>query len=291
MAIGRAAKAAVVLGLGLVGCTPDFEKISEVKDLRILAVRADPQEQLVLPGSTAFGPVRIDALVVDPRAPAELVDWELSGCTAEDQNCDEATYKVRLASGRGRLDAIRAELPFHEQLAQQALKKDPFRGFGGVPVLVELRVKKGSEEVWAIKRVVYGYTQPLDKAPNRNPSLARVKADDREPVAGWTVKPEAEVKLLPEPAPDAKEKYRVLTFSGGSRTLDEFLTYSFFATRGALKDNTTGGKPSPFVTNRKVDEVFTTWKAPKELGLVTLWVVVRDDRGGVGWWSATVEVK
>jgi hypothetical protein len=60
-------------------------------------------------------------------------------------------------------------------------------------------------------------------------------------------------------------------------TQREGMQVSWFATAGSFEDDRTGrdsNDPSSFATN--------AWQAPSS-GRVHLWVVLRDDRGGVGW--------
>ena len=84
------AAAAAALALVL-GCAPDLDEVFLVKDLRILALQAEPPE-IVFDDepAAAFDPVRINALVTDPRAPYTPVDWELWGCDAQSLHCGKA---------------------------------------------------------------------------------------------------------------------------------------------------------------------------------------------------------
>jgi hypothetical protein len=58
---------------------------------------------------------------------------------------------------------------------------------------------------------------------------------------------------------------------------------------------TTGGSFAVARTGRSDDDVASTsdntWRAPDVPGPVTIWVVLRDDRGGVGWREYAVEVR
>ncbi len=66
----------------------------------------------------------------------------------------------------------------------------------------------------------------------------------------------------------------------------EGITVSWYASAGAFAEEATGR------TERDPDGVDTTnrWTAPTRPGLVRLWVVLRDDRGGVGWQEFVVRV-
>jgi hypothetical protein len=66
----------------------------------------------------------------------------------------------------------------------------------------------------------------------------------------------------------------------------EAIAVAWFATAGAFDFDRTG---------RSNDDVAltsdNTWHAPPQPGPVTLWIVVRDDRGGVGWKEYAVDVR
>ena len=280
------------------GCTPDFDEVWDVSDLRVLAVRADPPEVLVPIASLAdiperAPPVRIEALVVDPRAPDAEFDWTASVCSAEEDLCADAKVKPKeIQRGRSRLDQIAFEFVADRELILAAREADPFGGFGGIPILLELVIDDGELPVTAVKRLVYGAVDPPGKRPNQNPSLARIKRDDAviDTDLGQ-LDPEQELTLLPEPTPETKEKYLVRTFELEARELEEFISYSFFTTGGTLSHARTGGKPSTFVTNKKVDDVTSDFTAPTASGPGKLWIVIRDDRGGVDWRELAFEVR
>jgi hypothetical protein len=267
-------------------CTPDFDQIWQVKDLRILAIRAEPSE-VIQPEGTAFPPVHIDALVVDPLAPSDaLFDWKLYACTAEDVRCDAAQRQVLVREGRSPLDQIAVALTLDATSYQAAKDADPLHGFGGVPVMVELQVGRDGYFARAIKRLVYGTPVPPEKTPNANPVIAQVTVDQVVVPQPWTATVGQRVKLLPSPEATAKEKYWVATFTGGKRELEEYLSYSFFTTAGKLSDGATGGKPIPFVTNAKLTDLSSDWTPaalPEGIRSAVIWIVVHDDRGGVGW--------
>jgi hypothetical protein len=343
----------VVLAASLIlaasGCTPDFEEIWQVKDLRILAIQADPPEVLAASLALVVPKVTLTALVVDPNAPNRVASWELWACPAAATSggqgsgsmgftCEDATTRQLIARKKSRLDQITAELTPTPQLLTAALQEDPGRGFGGVPLLVELRIEDDKQgQVQAIKRVVYGLALPLSiealtqgkgiklppakdgawagvcrsaapacdkgleclqsrclKRPNGNPAVSDVSVDKQAVGSGWSVAAEAELELLPAPATGDKEPYVVQTFSGGTKQLEEYLTWNFYTTSGVLSHANTGGKPSPLVDKKKVDDITSTW-TPADLSKqsskqATLWIVVHDDRGGVGWTSLTAQV-
>lgn len=274
---------ASLLLLASTACSPDFEKFWQVTDLRVLAIQAYPPEVLFLSPPRTFSAVRITALVADPTAPDATVDWELWACTPEEISCEEAAVKEQVARGSSTQDIITTDFVLSQQLYKAALNEDPFKGFGGLPIVLELRVKRGEHTDKAIKHVVYGFALPLGKFANNNPTISEVLVDDKTMPDRWKVKAGEEVTLLPKTPTWDKEFYRVLTFTGQSRDLEEYLSYSYFTTSGELSSASTGGKPMPFVTDQKVEDISTIWIPERGVTSATIWVVVRDDRGGAGW--------
>jgi|GEM_PF-6926508 hypothetical protein len=282
-------------------CTPDFDAVTLVKDLRILAIRTTPPEILLPLGSTNFGPVHIDALVLDPSQPDEQFEWELWACSGEENRCTDAALQEKVATGKSKLDAIEFDFQITEAQYLAALKADIFQGFGGVPVILELRIDDPTGlTVFGIKRMVYGNYLPAEKLPNENPSFEQIKLDgeDNNVPAGQAIDIEAceALELLPVPSAEAKETYLAATFSDplNGIELEEYLSYSFFSDQGGLSRPQTGGKGSPFVDIKSVDEPSSEWSRCLPSGLKpdpelsTIWVVIRDDRGGVNWQSLTI---
>lgn len=78
---------------------------------------------------------------------------------------------------------------------------------------------------------------------------------------------------------------RYLAFDPSTRALSErleTLRVAWFSPAGRFDDDATGAGPE--------NESPNGWRAPDAPGIVPLWVVVRDDRGGVGFASYRVEV-
>lgn len=68
-------------------------------------------------------------------------------------------------------------------------------------------------------------------------------------------------------------------------TQREQIRVSWFATGGELAEDVVGRDATE--TKRQVDN---TWTAPAKAGEVRLWLVIRDERGGVGWQAYRVMV-
>ncbi len=66
----------------------------------------------------------------------------------------------------------------------------------------------------------------------------------------------------------------------------EGIDVSWYATAGSFAQDRTG--------NARTDDATTSsnsWTAPQAPGIVTLWVVLHDDRGGIGWAAYTLDVR
>ena len=181
-----------LLGVGCLiagACTPDFEEESVVKDLRILGMRATPPEIIKATSPDVWPPVKVDALVVDPTLKAgETVEWEFWGCGVsgsksvadgsgssagtqpgccpfDQDKCTEDLNKgiVKLKSGQTTPDKIETPVELTKELYKAALLADSQKGLGGVPIKVELRVRRAGKP-WqvGVKRLVYGVYDKID---------------------------------------------------------------------------------------------------------------------------------
>ena len=89
-----------------------------------------------------------------------------------------------------------------------------------------------------------------------------------------TVPVDTELTITPVPGIDWTEEFPIFDFSGTVRIGRENEYYSFYATGGAIADETT----------RPPDRE-TTWRTPEEAGTVRLWLIVRDGHlGARGCW-------
>jgi hypothetical protein len=83
------------------------------------------------------------------------------------------------------------------------------------------------------------------------------------------------------------ERYVALDVATGALVdRREAVSVAWFATGGAFDADRTGRRADDFAAASD-----NTWRAPAAAGPVTLWVVLRDDRGGVGWKEYAVDVR
>jgi hypothetical protein len=134
------------------------------------------------------------------------------------------------------------------------------------------------------------------RAGNHNPVFAASRwSAGKSPLATWEdlpadgsplpVKAGAEIRLLPTFTPESFESYQIIrtTLATNDIQLEEAteeLSVSWFVTAGKIQDALTW----PLFT-RSLDTVYTAPKTPPSDtgGLVTVWMVGQDQRGGTSW--------
>lgn len=321
-------RAALAL-IALAGCA-SFEDPTIVLDLRVLGIETTPPEQIldVDPAKpptleqvlVQLQPIRIHALVAEPDRTGTL-EWEARACILEERGsrCDPAFLSFEIARGvladpetsdfgspcDGEFTApsgtVCADIVPDNVLVQmllQALKDDVTGGLGGIDLGIELRVN-GGHEVFAAKHVRFAPRIPKERKPNNNPRIeslllgrggfgAEVRSAHCQDNQADIIQTEQAVTFFPTAAAGDQEEYVLPTLDGHSETFKEYLSYQWIATAGSFVDDITGGPPDVF-GNIKLDG--TEWKAPKEPGLVTIWVIQRDSRYGVRWRQTCIKVE
>ncbi|HYV45532.1 MAG TPA: hypothetical protein VFA20_11760 [Myxococcaceae bacterium] len=305
----------------LLACTGAIDTADRVHDLRMLAMRADPPEVTLpvafLPDGgvvsrgplPALPPVSLTGLIADPAGGGRAVDYEFAICSARDSETarcedDSPGYRV-LAEGQVAPTPLGAEptvtfTPTWEDLSG-AVVEDPYHGFGGLPVALQLEVSAGGEAVVGIKRVVFtaSLTAPLPP-PNQNPALDAVTyagADWAEGASaavdfngevhqgfrGATVTSDNPIEVFPTAS--LFEDYDRTAFDGSTIHFSEVWRYSFFATAGSFSPANAGGNAGPPGTQPDQGPVSAKWVPDlgETGGPTTVWIVVRDGRGGETW--------
>ncbi|PIE17786.1 MAG: hypothetical protein CSA65_07755 [Proteobacteria bacterium] len=183
---------------------------------------------------SSIAPVRITPLLVDPRVPeAELgsraFDYQVWACSAEGSSCTESEgYRVKLERGKAPLEQIRYDFTPDGELFRYALCEDRLLGFGGLPIVVELRVFDPENDRWVIgaKRVAYTFWLPYSPVPagkqaNQNPEFEQIEltikdADDQEVrklrladlgASPLTLRRDEKLRIVPEVTEASKERY------------------------------------------------------------------------------------
>ncbi len=185
-------------GVALGGCA-SFEDPTIVRDLRVLAMRAEPPEQVVSVDPTQpvsdvlldqLRTTEISALVADPGAQRAL-RWSMTACLLDDNDrCDRTLPHVDLG-GAVLEDPEQALVPqvptaliapadpqTRTTLAAmflRALEANPVQALGGIEYAVELRIGdvagSPADDVVAIKRLRLAPRLPQARTANANPYI------------------------------------------------------------------------------------------------------------------------
>jgi hypothetical protein len=305
---GRWLALATVVVAGSLGCAQPEDIPSNIKDLRLLAMRLeppelmapacpDPQAQSLDPALLAsfFQPIELRSLVLDPAGEGREITWTLWSCPSTSyRTCSAAevgTDRVQLAEGRQpagewqvTLDNLAASTTqAGAPLLQRVWEEDPFRGLGGLRVPLFLHLRAGDEEIWGQKLMVYSCQLFPDMSQNVNPELPAIllggapwPADEVIGVSG-----PGPFEVEPEDFSERQEVYVVPSFELQPVVLKESWKIAWHADFGRFSPNVTGGADFGGGEARHRTE----WLPPREGEgrEVRFWFVVRDGRGGMSW--------
>ena len=188
----------------------------------------------------------------------------------------------------------------------------------GMPLTLDIKVDAGTidtgiEEIRGVKRVLY-WGQRIDAAqtPNQTPTIDTVSfyaaRDDKtfEPIGDkQTIPPDAPFdvggrlgSMWIEPSPATAEPFETTVIDPDTHEAVPFsvaretLRYRFFATAGSFAPPFTSSEPPPgFVATGPI-HLESEYRPPNASqiatdayghAIVTIWIVVRDDRGGESW--------
>ena len=177
----------------------------------------------------------------------------------------------------------------------------------GMPFVLDIKIAANDdEEIRVIKRALY-WALPIndDQRPNQTPVMASMKSypardeatllpfpDTEVPVdAGTPFEVRAGTKVWFEPARAvAEENYQTTVIDPDTHLAkpytveQETLRYRFFATAGTFAPAQTSSELLPGFVEITEPHIESEYSAPTDFtGPVTLWVVVRDERGGESW--------
>jgi hypothetical protein len=299
------ARVVLATALGLVvslaqGCGGDFDPASRVTDLRVLAVRADAP--YASPGQI----VHLEALAVDPGARAITWGWGLcvNPASASAPGClaaldiasvaiekDQPTFAFALpndvisalpsvAAGHASVGAVVVACPGELALGPSPIQfvcTDTTNG----------RALTTAEYVVGVKRIFARTTDVND-----NPTIRAVTWDGAEwlPSDVKEVIPcgasgndygacsPSEQHLMTVLVPEASTESGVDSFG---TPFQEQVVVQYYATEGIFEHDV-----------RLASDTTTGWTARRESAghTVTMWFVVRDDRGGVAWTERRIRV-
>jgi hypothetical protein len=287
------------------GCQPDFgPSLSHVLAPRVAAVRFDPPE--AAPGAT----VTATAFVVTPAGAAmPAIDWSLclvpKATTVNDvvdpaclqpggtmvSSTTAAPAPLTLPAMGCRLFGPDAPPQMSGEPPLQSRAPDVTGGYyqpvradlDGAPTIGLARIRCALSGASFDVAAEYNATYVSNRDPSLTPLAAFV---DGAPVALDAIPAGRVVTLAAGWSDDSPESFPVLdVLSQTLVTHREAMTVSWLASDGVLAAANTGraeADPELFTT--------TTWTAPSTPGIVHLFVVLRDSRGGVDFaaYDATV---
>ncbi len=304
---------AITLGITLVlaSCAGDFTPYNEVKSLRILALQAEPPNPR--PGQTSV----LRALVVSPDN--QPITYEWSWCPAV--GSANAGYPCLLDEQtlRGELNAVLVgagdAVPTYDlgtateallahaisplvlktacpRLIEESagmLTEDCTQSFS---VYLRLTVHTANETVTAIDKLAWQYRD--DATPNQNPmvtSLGQVTRTGYDAFAkdGTTLLQRNQRVTVHADIPEtAAQPY---TMASGQAAREQLL-FTWFVDAGdteAVRTTFIDGEVTWEVATQNDWNLPTTDDAPN--AAARLWLVVRDNRGGVAWHAAQVTLQ
>jgi hypothetical protein len=278
----------------LVACNPTFtDRPSVISGPRLLAVKGTPAE--ARPGDTVGY-----TLLVAGADPA-MAQWKYCNTPKPlDENnivaagCLDSSGPELPPIGSGA--SVSAALPLN---ACQLFGPDPPPPMQGKPPLrprdpdvsggyyQPLRIDDSGAEGFGLQRITCnlaaaGAEIAIDFAkrylPNQNPTLADVAIPELH--VGQTV------TFTASWPPESVETYPVYDLTALALVDHrEAMRVSWFATGGSFEHDRTGRGETEMETSTD-----NAWTAPKDAGMVTMWVVLRDSRGGVDWRQFTLAV-
>lgn len=249
----------------LAACGQDPGDPALVEKLRILGVRSEPPE--AQPGAS----VALDALVVDPKGAGRAITWAWALCVPDPlhgvSSCADPARITPLGAGSAQTVTIPANSLDGLDAAAQKVGIDLF-----AVLLVSAPEVTGvpAHQDQAFKRIRVS-TNP---SPNSNPHVQSFS------VAGAPVDPAAvsqgeKVAVTATAVPGSAESY---VNEAGTQTEDMLFTWLMSA--GTIEDDLSVGDTQLKGT--------TAWTAVDGAPPATLWVVLRDGRGGIDWSSRQV---
>jgi hypothetical protein len=288
--------------LGSAACDPGFEDVTEVIDLRPLAMVVEPPEQVLdidpqrLPSAQELlrqlTPVQICGLVGDP--PQRPLRSTFTVCVEGDNTrCDEGRPAIVLPEivtpdpetslPRPSLCARLEPSLLLLAVLQSAIDADPLSGFSGIDVLVQWRLQADDEPaVYSGKRLRFAARVPATRTPNHNPTVTQfaVKVTSPDGVEGAvevplplgrcvdqaqpiTVSPGSKVQITPIEPEGLRETYVVPTFDGKVREFTETIDYHWYTSAGSFSSSVSGGRRDAFGNLPTLDSSYRTRAAKK----------------------------
>ena len=269
--IGLAAVLSAAIGMLAAGCSQPLPDRALVDDLRVLGIRAEPPE--AAPGDM----VVLDALIADPHASRREVRVAWAICTPGEGGVGTCGDPARVTPLGTSMQATWTVAP---DLLDDA--DDPETG-RDVYVVFGVETDPLDDEVEAPHDVAFKRIRVSTSAsPNANPRIERFEVEGRLAGSGAIdVVPDSSLSLDVRALPEARETY--VRSDGGEQREDA--RYSWWMTGESVESSVTYGDDRGVSANR--------WRIPADAARsphATIWVVLRDGRGGTDWASQPVRL-
>lgn len=258
----------IVLGLSQSHCLPTPDPREKIQELRVLGIKAEPPA--AKPGDT----ITLSVLSVSPTEEPIALTWFL--CTSP-QDVEQGCHDKPTALALGTANTATLVVPTNYLQGElTAVEKQE-----GRYLVVTLVAKSGAQTFVATKRTVIS-----PNPNNQNPQIAGLSllsADGTPQAEPWSVQPEKKYKLTLKASDGSQEAYIHNNTLGSPESVKEKLYLSWYLTHGSYEKGYLS----------EANDLMNTWVLPKELptsGKITLYAILRDNRGGVDWKSYTVRV-
>lgn len=258
--------------------------------------------------------ITLTPLVVDPRGAGRPVGYRVFVCpnapkdmieggtqragrvddTVGEMPCEEGSLLIAEGTMAPNPDGTVPFTVMHQPTLPflvQAAMSDPLGIELGLPIVFTFVITAGDERVTAFKRVIFAPKLDPNHKPNQNPEVDRIyfrvsRDQDKVPIDlanPPSLPPRGQLRISVEPA--KAESYWARAFSLQSRSFytehvkEETLRYHFYATSGHFSPGSVNNDPSPLLNRPNLDHE-TTYEAGTTIGLIDVFVVVRDERAG-----------
>lgn len=251
---------ALVLACLAAGCARDEQGAALVDGLRLLGVQAEPPE--AAPGQT----VQLTAWAVDPRGGEVTIEWNacfLHDRSLVDPRCFKPGAGVEPLGEGATLSMVMPEVQRQDLAAPDATD--------GVYLPIVLHLRSGGETLDGVYRLRLSNGE---RAPNQNPVLLGIEGLSQYPDSQLEVRRGTEWTIRAFYSELSKEPYFTPPVRPGDEPQHhyEFLTTQWFATGCVFSTPITGGAA---YTSFKVEDPL-----PPPGGIIDLWAVLHDERGG-----------
>ncbi len=242
-------------------CLPVKDPREKLEELRVLGVKAEP------PAAKPGDKVTLSALTANPENAATTLSWYLCASPeAAADGCPDTDGALSLGTGTSVSLTVPADY----------LNVDltPAEKQNGRYLVVTLVAKTDQETVVSTKRVVVSQTPN-----NKNPTIVDLKLFDTDGSTAlsppWSLKLESNYKLEATVSPESRDTYPRTDLQGNTQDAKERLYLSWYLTEGSYEKGYLS----------KADDLSNVLQTPKEAPNkdLTLYLILRDGRGGVDW--------